>query len=124
MNEKITAFVDGLGIAHTAVSSFNLDVLRNWFTPHYMVICNNTEIIFPSFTVKSLPDINLVVHSSTCERFKCYSNRILQSNGLCHDINMPYDANCFPIEAVRQFKYVGVIIDDNMSWSNHLIDAT
>lgn len=51
----------------------------------------------------------------------CVSSNV--SNCVCTVFNnqASCDSNCFKIELVKQFKYLGITIDQNMSWSEHIL---
>lgn len=91
--------------------------MRNWYSAHNMVLSKKTKIMFPSLFAKEL---HFMFHTPNCNKFNVINSIILHSNEICYDTNCFYDNNCFCIEAVRHFKSLGVMINDNMSWSEHI----
>lgn len=119
MYGNITAFADDLGIVYSSKTSFDLiceinhdiDVLRKWFTKHKLIISDKTKLMFVNFTAKDPPDFNFYYHDPCCNKFK-NSIQIFNNNTDCNQ-------NCFKIECVDNFKYLGVIIDNRLNWDLH-----
>lgn len=126
---KVTAFADDLAIAYGSDNSFNLFVdinhdlhlLRSWFAGHKLVASNKTKLMYFSLGNKDIPNNAFTFHASNCMRYILCSNNCTQQNAVAtfyHSINC--NNNCFNIEVVPDFKYLGVIIDQSLSWSSHI----
>lgn len=107
---RIKAFADDLGIAYCSSSPLNqiceinhdVHLLRCWFAKHELIVSNKTKLMYFSLTRKISPDIPIVFHSHECTNYQ-----------LCNK-------NCFTIEIVEDFKYLGITFDQNLNWTKHI----
>ena len=126
---KIRAFADDLGIAYCSTSRLNLisninhDVylLRCWFKDQELIVSNKTKIMY--FGVprnESPPDIDIMFHSYDCANHALKNSRCIVQRSHSFNINTNCSCSCFKIEAVDDFKYLGVTIDRNLNWAKHI----
>ena len=116
---NITAFADDLGIAYKSKTQFELvceidhdvGVLRNWFARHKLIISNKTRLMFVSLGQKEPPDFDFYYHDPCCCKFDNSTNTFNEASN-CNE-------NCFKIECVSDFKYLGITIDERFSWHLH-----
>jgi len=121
---KVTAFADDLGISYKAVSSLELHcdilhdigVLRKWFAKHKLVISNKTKLMFYSLTGKEPSEFKFIYHDPSCVKFPLHP-----SCDRTFDEQCPCSSGCFEIEKVRNFKYLGVIIDSKLNWGEQIL---
>lgn len=70
-----------------------------------------------SLIPKISPDIDIVFHASNCKRFELNSF-------LCSTKSFNFETDCCPecflIEKVSDFQYLGVSVDQTLSWSTHI----
>lgn len=126
---KVTAFADDLVIGYGSNSAFNLFVdinhdvhlLRTWFASHKLVVSSKTKLMYFSLGGKEIPHNKVIFHASSCMRHKLCSNACTQQKSLdTFGQDTVCDDKCFKIEVVSNFKYLGVIVDQNLSWSSHI----
>jgi len=118
---NVTAFADDLGLSYSAANLFELicdinydvSILRSWFMKHKLVISNKTRLMFYSLTPQDVPAVDIIYHDPCCLKLATCNNEVVFNDSLdCHQ-------NCFKIEKVENFKYLGVHIDCNFSWKKH-----
>lgn len=70
-----------------------------------------------------LNDIKLLFHAPSCSSFKLFNSKCLVSH-LINTFNSEANccSTCFNIEIVRDFKYLGVKIDQHLKWTEHIMD--
>lgn len=125
LNGFSTAFADDIVLTYSSGTVFesivkieeDLENLRLWFACHKLVISEKTKLMFFKVSGSSFYDFNLRFHTHNCKKLplpihKCEKN-YFDSNLQCTD-------DCFKIEMVQQFKYLGVIIDCNLNWKDHI----
>lgn len=105
---KLTVFADDLSLTYRAKSwnivheymSYDLKLLREWFTANQLrlSIKKTKYLLFSARGEECLP-LPLKYHKLSCTDSSC---------------------NCELIEQVKQLKYLGVIIDNNLSWIPHV----
>jgi hypothetical protein len=125
-HSKVVAFADDLAMVFSGNSDddlankikFDLDLLGKWFLGHKLIISQKTKLMFFSLVKKENPSTNFSFHSPYCSKFILNrSNNDTQSfnsqnsSSCCH--------NCFTIEKVDCFRYLGVIVDKYLKWTNH-----
>jgi len=118
----VTAFADDLCIcyaAHTSLDliadiNYDVDILRKWFCVHYLNISNKTRLMYVSLTTNESPDIDIHFHDPHCKKF-CLSSNCSKT----FDNSLPCKPQCFKIEYVKSFKYLGIIVDNNLNWREH-----
>lgn len=127
---KPTAFADDLGIVYGSSSALNLvadinhDVrlLSVWLITHRLVISNKTKLLFFNLRQMESPDTDLCFHSWSCNKFvfdyNCNCGR--HNNNYSFNENLRCGSDCFTIEVVDKFKYLGVWIDGNLNWLDHI----
>lgn len=126
---RVTAFADDLAIAYCSDNSFNLftdishdvHLLRVWFANHKLIVSNKTKLMYFSLSSREMPIGDITFHSAVCMRHNL-PNHTCANNGSRADYapELDCDTKCFKIEVVSSFKYLGVIIDQNLSWSSHI----
>lgn len=76
--------------------------------------------MFFSLSSSSLLDANVCFHAPECLRFKLcnchYSSGYSSPSFLC---DLSCSDNCFVVEKVNEFKYLGLTLDSRMSFANH-----
>jgi len=125
---KLTAFADDLGLVYSSRSildhlyfiNHDLYLLRKWFNLHKMVISNKTKIMF--FSLSHLSDFSFDVcyHAPECCKFNV--SDCVHSLNVCHELfneSRSCNENCFNIEVVYVFRYLGLLLDFRLSWTPH-----
>lgn len=125
LNGTSTAFADDIALTYEFQTVFDcitkieedLEILRSWFTSHKLIISEKTKLM--SFKISgNIPhDYNLCFHSHDCKQFSLPIHKCGKNNFIS---NMQCSNNCFKIESVQQFKYLGVVIDSNLNWKDHI----
>lgn len=124
----IIAFADDLGCAYSSNNvldlvsdiNFDLNLLRNWFTAHKLVISDKTKIMYFSLTGQNAFKADVMFHAPECCRFKLVKhNCAFSSNDKTFYEDLQCSRKCFIIETVRKFKYLGLTIDNKMTWTDH-----
>lgn len=89
------------------------------FFEHNLLISSKTKIVFFSLSSASLVNANVCFHAPECRKFKLLSCH-------CSAYSLPYfvcdmmcSENCFVVEEVNEFKYLGLTLDSRMSFANH-----
>lgn len=59
-------------------------------------------------------------HSFDCQKFNIIDCKCTTESGATFNADTACDSKCFPIEAVKSFKYLGITLDQNMSWTQHI----
>lgn len=115
LHGNVTGFADDLALAYSSnsmtdiFSMLNLDLksLHSWFYKHYLVLSEKTKLML--FKIQGIPivppNIRVTYHSS----FHCRPNN-------CH-------TDCFDIEVVNSFKYLGIHLDSNLDWKIHVANV-
>ena len=119
---KVTAFADDFCISYAASTRFNLigninyDVenLRHWFASHELIISNKTRLMFVSSIQQDFPSIDIHYHDPHCKKYK-----LLSDSSCSYNHNTDCNSNCFKIEPVQKFKYLGLTVDSNLNWREH-----
>lgn len=99
-----TAFIyknDDIGILYDQMCS-DLFFLKLWFDRNFMVLSNKTKFIIFGLRSKTIFNRPLIFHD-----FKCTT----LNNANCE---------CLEIEQVSTIKYLGLVIDENLSWKEHV----
>jgi len=96
----------------------DIELIRKWFYTHKLTISQKTKsMVFSFSTNEELIDVEqiktLIFHSAKC------SNLSLNNNGSTSLLNC-CDSQCFTIELVKEFKYLGLIIDMFLNWKAHI----
>ena len=92
----------------------DIQILRQWFTKHKLVISSKTRLMFHSLSSSEAPNVDISYHDPTCKKFNICAN---MSTPFSNDIEC--SSNCFKIEKVEHFKYLGVILDNKFNWLLH-----
>lgn len=105
-----TAFADDLALIYSQTNqnynvqqSLNEDLteLAKWFYYNKLTISNKSKILhFGSLTTTVASD-SIMYHVYWCDKKNCASH-------------------CFELEAVKEFKYLGIVIDSQLNWKSHL----
>jgi hypothetical protein len=112
LNGASTGFADDLALAYTGnsyadvISMINDDLysLHSWFNKHMLVLSEKTKfMLFKISSFPIMPSLNQVTYHSAS---KCTSVN-------CHP-------DCFNIELVDSFKYLGIHLDSNLNWKSHI----
>ena len=120
---RVTAFADDLGISYSQKTTFDLvcdincdiALLRKWFAKHKLIISSKTKLMFYNRNEQNC-DPEFFYHDPCCQRFKISSN-----GNFKYYCDIACNANCFMIEIVRQFKYLGVIVDSKLNWQEQTL---
>lgn len=122
----LTAFADDIGCTYGSKSALNLvadinwdlDLLRTWFNEHKLIISPKTKIMFFNLSSVNVFETDVMYHANDCQRFminRCKSC----TNEFSFYNNVSCSANCFVVEKVDSFKYLGLHIDSRMNFSCH-----
>jgi len=121
----ITGFADDISFNYCNKNVFeniininqDLELIRKWFYSHKLQISKKTKIMLYSL-IGNVPDsCDIWYHSPSCKRFPLSLNNsnTFNSNCVCHE-------DCFLIEVVKEFKYLGLIIDFQLNWKSHCLN--
>lgn len=121
---KVTAFADDTALSYSNKSLLNvfsdvnhdLDLLRKWFSIHKLTISDKTKFMIFNINSKICDDLPLFYHSPSCTRFRLSNN---DDNTFSFNYLTSCCSNCFKIECVDNFKYLGIVLDNKLSWYNH-----
>lgn len=108
---RLVAFADDTAFVYTSNSintlyndmQNDLFFLKLWFDKNFMVLSDKTKFMIFGLRHSLSFDRPLIYHD-----FKC---RNLANN----------NCNCLVIQQVCAMKYLGLVIDDNLSWKEHVI---
>lgn len=126
---KVTAFADDLAIAYRSHNAFNLfgdinhdvSLLREWFASHKLIVSNKTKLMYFSLGGKEVTSGDIIFHSAKCLRHKLSTHTCIENESKVNYFpELNCDAMCFNVEVVQNFRYLGVIVDQNLSWSSHI----
>lgn len=124
-----TAFADDTAFTYGSNSHFDIvinlnhdiDLLRRWFRKHKLIISCKTKYMNFSIYNNPMHDYNLFYHDPNCQKFPIYPQTVTHTGNLTdqssHDNQC--NSNCFKIECVSSFKYLGLFIDSKFDWSKH-----
>lgn len=107
---QISAFADDIALFYSYTDSFNawqmisedLNTIRNWcFINKMQVNVSKTKYVNFSHNSFDLP-LNVVYHINDC-----YQDH----------------SDCQTIERVKAFKYLGVMLDEQLNWEKHISDV-
>jgi len=115
---KVTAFADDVAFTYHENTefelvcniNFDLDLIRRWFYVHKLILSSKTKLMFFSIIKSPLFVDDISYHSGSCCRFN-FSNTFNSSLN-CSD-------ECFKIEVVEVFIYLGIAVDKHLNWSVH-----
>lgn len=108
-NGKLTAFADDTALTyiesdteklHRKISD-DLKVLKYWFDKNKMLLSEKTKYMI--FNLRGKTD---------------FENKIVYHEFKCPESN---DCRCLSIDNVQTIKYLGLMIDSNLSWKSHVI---
>jgi hypothetical protein len=105
---KLTAFADDTALTYSDTDlktiysqmSIDLKILNYWFCKNFMVLSEKTKYMIFNLRSNSYFEHDLFYHSY-----------------LCSDVN---GCKCLRIDIVNVIKYLGLIIDSNLSWKSHV----
>jgi hypothetical protein len=116
---KLTAFADDVAITYGERTYFDLfgsinhdlDLIRRWFLAHKMVLSDKTKMMY--FSIYDIPKAvcDISYHDPNCNKFSFSSS--YNNSVSCH-------CDCFKIEAVDFFLYVGNYIDFQLNWCKQI----
>jgi hypothetical protein len=123
-HSKVIAFADDLAMVYRESSitelrnKINNDLysLGNWFYHHKLIISQKTKVMFFSYNKQAKPDVELTFHAPDCKKIILCRDR---NNASTSQDSRSCSQNCFVIEIVETFKYLGVIIDYRLRWAEH-----
>lgn len=106
---KIVAFADDMAFIYICqntrdlIRDLNCDLstLRKWFDLHNMELSEKTKALFYKIKGEQTVTDDLTYHASNCNLTDCYER-------------------CIKIETVNTFKYLGIFIDKNLNWKDHI----
>lgn len=109
LHGELIAYADDLALSYATSS---LDVLRSlmvqdlnllskWFDLHQMILSKKSKAMCFSLTSNNLI-VDLDYHHSTCIKANCLKE------------------NCFQLRFVKEFRYLGVLLDSNINWKAHI----
>lgn len=124
LNSNVTAFADDMAFTYINNSLFesmvkletDLQLLRQWFAKHELIVSDKTKLMLFNLKNSNLVDSNVVFHSAACPKMSLFAHNCGKVN-FCRDVSCC--SNCFKIESVECFKYLGVSIDTNLNWKTH-----
>lgn len=105
------------------VSEINHDIhlLRLWFADHKLVVSNKTKLIMFNNDSYGQNDIKVSFYAPVCSCFKLFNSNCLLANSITsYNSHETCCNSCFNIEIVKDFKYLGVILDQHLNWSEHI----
>lgn len=125
----LTAFADDVGFSYGSnsvldlISDLNWDLflLRDWFAKHSLSISSKTKIMFFSLSTQSIIGPEIFYHAPDCLKFPlstCFCNAGSSSSSFNTDICC--NDNCFQVECVNEFKYLGLVIDAQLNFNSRL----
>lgn len=109
---KLTCFADDTALSYSVKSvdelgvhmQSDLNFLKLWFTKSKMALSSKTKFIRFNFRSKNEPQCNIY--------FKCSSCLLKLLDVSC--------SNCVNIEQVSSIKYLGIVVDENCNWKEHI----
>lgn len=124
---KLTAFADDTALSYSNKNHFNtfvevsndLEILRYWFNHHKLIISSKTKFMLFNLLGKSCDDMSFIYHYPSCSRFRLDNNATDNNCTPIFDVNTNCSKDCFEIECVDNFKYLGIILDAKVSWKEH-----
>lgn len=106
---KLFMFADDIALVNTEenwsklieIVEIDLELVYNWMEKNLLSLNVNKSVCMPIVTNRSqLPvGVNFILH-------QCSANKTI--------------CNCKPLKMVQQFKYLGVIMDQELKWSEHI----
>lgn len=111
---KLVAFADDMAFAYAASSDTilnsqvnnDLTLLANYFNQHSLILSEKTKLMYFGITQPAMTGISeIFYHTPTCDNISC-SNL------------------CVNIEMVDNFRYLGLILDNNLNWKKHVRSIT
>lgn len=107
---NMVAFADDMALFYSEISQSGVEnkirsdllTVRHWFDCHSMVMSSKTKVMFFDPTKEIVPLSNITYHDSRCQ------------SDICSHIN------CFQIENVHTFRYLGLNVDHNLNWKVHV----
>lgn len=125
---KTIAFADDMAYTYSCDSSVNatleinhdLETLRHWFKTHKLVLSDKTKIMFFNAGGKESQLADFTFHGALCEKYFFCREICGSSNPLCSYIESGRcSLQCFTIDCVKNFKYLGLLIDSKLNWYDH-----
>jgi hypothetical protein len=114
---KLTAFADDVAISYKSNTYFelicninhDLDLIRRWFFSHKLLLGTKTKIMYFSLDNKidKIVLSEILYHHPACKKLNF---KYFNSFKDCHN-------ECFEVEVVHVFYYLGVAMDWRMKWS-------
>lgn len=109
---KVNCFADDTAFSYSASESYtlssyiqsDLDKLKMWFTVNKLVLSIKTKVIYFSLRSKGIVYDRLYFKCKSCFNSPVYTS--------CDE--------CILIEQVQSIKYLGLIIDTNCNWKEHI----
>lgn len=125
---RVSAFADDLGIGYNSRSPLNLmaeishdiHLLRIWFAKHRLMVSNKTKIMYFNLIIQEPPDIDIIFHAADCFKYNLSISECKDQRSETYLDNVGCSGDCFKIETVVDYKYLGVTIDQNVTWSKHI----
>lgn len=107
-NGKITAFADDTALTYvdeninTIYEKMNLDLklLNYWFNKNFMILSEKTKYMIFGLRCALSFNKEVVYHNVNC----------------LNDVN----CGCLRVDKVDKIKYLGLLIDSNLSWKSHI----
>ena len=104
---KVVGFADDLAFTYSAPTiteithdiEHDIDILNEWFTQHCLVLSNKTKVLeFKRSSSVVSNDLSFKWHVQNCTDSQNCSSK------------------CVSIDSVTTFRYLGLILDSNLSW--------
>ena len=111
---KITGFADDLTLTYEVDSFDELELqmnsdlkrLRQWFLAHKMLLSDKSKGMIFNMASKSIRELNIVYHGLKC-----------------NNLGMDKCTDCLKLDFVHEYKYLGIIIDDKLSFKSHILSV-